>query len=77
MKKSKIMANRITKLNSDVQEKVIEKNQEDFVLKDEEQKTFYSLNEILNRVILEPTFSLLDQKNITKGLIKKLILNYI
>jgi DNA modification methylase/DNA-binding XRE family transcriptional regulator len=50
--KNKIMANKITKLNSDVQEKVIKKNQEHFVLTDEEQKTTYSLNEILNKVII-------------------------
>jgi len=46
------MANRTIKLNSDIQEKVIKKKQESFVLTDEEQKTTYFLNEVLNKVVI-------------------------
>lgn len=45
------MANRTTKLNPNIQ-KEIKRNQEDFVLTDEEKKTAYSLNEVLNKVII-------------------------
>ena len=46
------MVNRITKLGSDIQDTVIKKKYESFVLVDEEQKTNYSISEILNKVIL-------------------------
>ena len=46
------MANKTVKLNSDIQQRVIKKNQESFVLTDEEQKTNYSLNEVLNKVVI-------------------------
>ncbi len=46
------MANRTVKLNSDIQGKMINKNQETFVLVDEEQNTTYSLDEVLNKVIM-------------------------
>ncbi len=46
------MADRIIKLNSDVQKKVIKKKRGSFVFVDEEQKTTYSLDEVLNKVII-------------------------
>ena len=46
------MANKTVKLNQDTQNKVTKKDQENFVLVDEEQKPTYLLSEVLNRVII-------------------------
>lgn len=46
------MTNRITKLNSNIQETVIKENQTSFALKVEEQKTNYFLDKILDKVII-------------------------
>ena len=46
------MANKIVKLNSDIQNKAIKKDQENFILVDEEQKPTYSLSEVLDKVII-------------------------
>lgn len=46
------MVNITGKLNLEVLEKAIKKNQESFVLEDKEEKIIYSLSEVLNKVII-------------------------
>lgn len=55
------MANKTVKLNSDIQQRVIKKNQEFFVLTDEEQKTNYSLNEVLNKIVIGDCFKVMEK----------------
>lgn len=43
---------KIVKLNSDIKNEVIKKDQKNFVLVDEEQKLTYSLDEVIDKVIL-------------------------
>ena len=46
------MTNKIIKVNSDIHNKVIKKDQENFVLVDDDQKPTYSLSEVLDKVII-------------------------